>query len=87
MTRREESSISKEQNMNIFELVEDEVGLNKPSDYCLNDIRTTHLQSKGVEDYLQSTKKSKKGRKKYRNLYLLTLHNHVLNNILETNVC
>lgn len=64
MTRREENSISNEQNTNIFELVEDEVGLNKPSDYCLHDIRTAHLQSKGIEDYLQSTKKSKKRRKK-----------------------
>lgn len=47
--------------MNPFE---DNVRINNPSDYCLHDVSTAHLQSKGNEDNLQTTKKSKKRRKK-----------------------
>ncbi|XP_052721753.1 uncharacterized protein LOC128192810 isoform X2 [Crassostrea angulata] len=64
MTKREENHISNERNMNKFGLVKEEAGINKPSDYCLHNIRTAHLQSRGIADYSKSTKKSKKPRKK-----------------------
>lgn len=38
MIRREESIILNENNMDIIELVEDKVGINKFLDYCLYDI-------------------------------------------------
>lgn len=47
--------------MNPFE---DNVRINNPPDYCLHDVRAAHLQSKGNEDNLLTTKKSKKRRKK-----------------------
>lgn len=64
MTKREENHISNERNMNKFGLVKEEAGINKPSDYCLPNIRTAHLQSRGIADYSKSTKNSKKPRKK-----------------------
>ncbi|XP_065930932.1 calponin homology domain-containing protein DDB_G0272472 isoform X2 [Magallana gigas] len=61
ITTRVKSSVSHEHTMNPFE---DNVRRNNPPDYCLHDFSTAHLQSKGNEDNLQTTKKSKKRRKK-----------------------
>lgn len=59
-TTRVKGSVS----INPLEQVKDETRMNKPSDYCLHDVKTAHLQNKDIEDNLQSTKKSKKRQQK-----------------------
>lgn len=57
-------TVSIKHNINQLEQVKDETRMKKSSDYCLHDVKTAHLQNKGIEDDLPSTKKWKKRQQK-----------------------